>query len=55
MIGDSDKDVGAANNMRIDSILFHSSEHKKFYDIEKLRELSPTYIVEDFREVLEIV
>ncbi|HWZ66180.1 MAG TPA: HAD family hydrolase [Patescibacteria group bacterium] len=55
MIGDSDKDLGAAKNMGIDSILFYPAEHKKFYDFEKLKELRPTYVVEDFRKVVEIV
>ncbi len=55
MIGDSDKDLGAANNFGIDSVLFYPPEHKKFYDIEKLKKLRPTYIVSDLRQILEIV
>lgn len=55
MIGDSDKDLGAANNFGIDSILFYPDEHKKFYDLEKLQAHNPTYVVRDFREVLDIV
>lgn len=55
MIGDSDKDLGAANNAGIDSILFYPPEHKKFYDLKKLRQLSPTHVVADFREILKIV
>jgi phosphoglycolate phosphatase-like HAD superfamily hydrolase len=55
MIGDSDKDLGAANNAGIDSILFYPPEHKKFYDLDKLRQLGPTYIVDDFRKIVEIV
>ena len=34
MIGDSDKDLGAARNFGIDSILFYPPEHKKFYNLE---------------------
>jgi pyrophosphatase PpaX len=55
MIGDSDKDIGAAKNAGIDSILFYPPEHKKFYDLEKLRQLNPTHVVSDFRQILEIV
>ncbi len=55
MIGDSDKDLGAANNAGIDSILFYPDEHTKFYNIDELNKHKPTYIVGDFKEVLEIV
>ncbi len=55
MIGDSDKDLAAAQNTGIDSILFFPPEHAKFYDISKLKAHQPTHIVSDFREVLNIV
>lgn len=55
MIGDSDKDLGAAQNFGIDSILFYPSEHKKFYDLDKLKKLNPTHVIDDFREVLNLV
>jgi len=55
MIGDTDNDIGAANNVGIDSILFFPPEHKKFYDIEKLKEHKPTHIVSDFRHIIEII
>jgi pyrophosphatase PpaX len=55
MIGDSEKDIGAANNLGIDSILFHSHEHKKFYDLDTLKTYRPTHVVTDFKEVLDIV
>ena len=55
IIGDSDKDLGAAANAGIDSILFYPPEHMKFYDLEFLKAHKPTYIVEDFREVMSIV
>ena len=54
MIGDSDKDLGAAQNAGIDSILFYPDEHKKFYSLETLKMHQPTHIVEDFRKVLDI-
>lgn len=55
MIGDSDKDLGAAQAAGTDSILFYPPEHKKFHDLDKLKELRPTHIVSDFREILDIV
>lgn len=55
MIGDSDKDLGAAKNAGVDSILFYPEEHEKFYSLEDLRSHSPTHIVNDFRDVLGIV
>lgn len=55
MIGDSDKDLGAAVNADMDSILFYPDEHAKFYDLEKLKEYNPTHIVRNFKDVLNIV
>jgi pyrophosphatase PpaX len=54
MIGDSDKDLGAGLNAGIDTILFYPPEHEKFHNLDKLKELQPTYIVEDLRKILEI-
>lgn len=54
MIGDSDKDLGAAKNAGVDSILFHVPEHEKFYPLAKLKTFSPTYVVDDFKKVLDI-
>jgi pyrophosphatase PpaX len=54
IIGDSDKDIGAARYFGIDSILFYPEEHKKFYDFEKLTQLRPTHVVADFKQVLDI-
>jgi pyrophosphatase PpaX len=55
MIGDSDKDLGAAANAGVDSILFYPPEHKKFYNLEKLQQLKPTHVVDDFRRIMDIV
>ncbi len=54
MVGDSGSDIGSANNAGVDSVLFFPKEHSKFYDIQKLKDLSPTYIIEDFRELIDI-
>jgi phosphoglycolate phosphatase-like HAD superfamily hydrolase len=55
MIGDSDKDIGAANNVGIDSVLFFPPEHTHYYDLEEFKNFKPTYIVDDFKKVLDIV
>lgn len=55
IIGDSDKDLGAANNVGIDCILFYPPEHDVFYDINELQLLNPTYTIEDFGRVKEII
>ena len=55
MIGDSDKDIGAANNAGINSILFYPEAHEKFYDINDLQALKPTHTVADFRDIIDIV
>lgn len=52
MIGDSDKDLGAAQNFGIDSILFYPPDHRKFYDLSALKTFDPTYVVEDFTMIL---
>lgn len=55
MIGDSDKDLGAAQNFGVDSVLFYPQEHSKFYNLDKLKLLRPTYIIDDFKEVISLV
>ena len=55
MIGDSDKDIGAAANAGVDSILFYPDAHEKFYDLNELQSLKPTHIVRDFRQIIDIV
>lgn len=51
MVGDSDKDIIAARNAGIDSILFYPPEHARFHDIKYLMSLKPTYVLESFREI----
>jgi pyrophosphatase PpaX len=55
MIGDSDKDILSARNAGIDSVLFYPPEHKRFHDIAYLKSLNPTYVIESFTELLDIV
>ncbi len=55
MIGDTDNDIAAANNVGVDSVLFFPKEHKRFYDLRKFKEHKPTYIVSDFRHIIGII
>jgi phosphoglycolate phosphatase-like HAD superfamily hydrolase len=55
IIGDSDKDLGAAQNVGIDSILCYPPEHTKFYDLDELKPLHPTYIVQSLDEIKSII
>lgn len=45
MVGDRDKDIVAARNAGMDSVLFCSAEHQKHYSIEKLMAHKPTYVL----------
>lgn len=55
MIGDSDKDLGAAASAGVDSILFHTPEHELLYDSADLRALKPTFIVASFKELRQLI
>jgi pyrophosphatase PpaX len=55
MIGDSDKDIGAANSAEMDSILFYPDAHEKFYDLCVLQAFKPTHTVRDFRQIIDMV
>lgn len=52
MIGDSDKDLGAAANANIDSALVYHPSHTLFYDLQELRHAhNPTHVVMNFKEL----
>ncbi len=56
MVGDSDKDIGAANNARVDSVLFAPKKNAQFHPHSKLiEELSPTHVISTHAEILELV
>ncbi len=55
IIGDSKSDLGAAKNAGIDSILFYPPENTRFYDLNSLKLLHPTHIVDDLEQVLGLV
>jgi HAD superfamily hydrolase (TIGR01549 family) len=53
MIGDSEKDLGAAQNAGIDSLLFYPDTHQSIHDLAFLREHKPTYTIHSWRELLD--
>jgi pyrophosphatase PpaX len=55
MVGDRDKDIMAGRNAGMDSALFCSVEHQRHYNLEKLMEYKPVYIMSEFRDLLKIV
>ncbi len=55
IIGDSKSDLGAAQNAGIDSLLYFPAHNEKFYKKESLLSLNPTYVVDNFNQVLEII
>jgi HAD superfamily hydrolase (TIGR01509 family) len=55
MIGDSRKDIEAANNAGIDSILYYPDAHNNTHDLDMLLSYKPTYVVKDLLEIPEIV
>lgn len=55
MVGDSGNDITAAKNAGVDSALFYPPDHEIFYDIQKLKLLQPTYVIEDFRKLRNLI
>lgn len=55
IIGDSSKDLEAAQNANIDSILVYPNSHKTYYDLEKLKDYKPTYILDSLGKVRNII
>jgi phosphoglycolate phosphatase-like HAD superfamily hydrolase len=54
MVGDRDKDIVAAKNASMDSVLFCSAEHQKHCSLEKLLAHKPTYVISEFRDLIKI-
>ncbi|HSW99316.1 MAG TPA: HAD family hydrolase [Candidatus Saccharimonadales bacterium] len=53
MLGDSEKDIRAANNAGIDSILYFPDVHKDFHNLEQLQADKPTYTIHSWQEFLD--
>lgn len=52
MLGDSDKDLGAASNAGVDSILFFPEKHEIFHELERLESYKPTYVITSWQELI---
>lgn len=55
LIGDSKSDLGAAKNAGVDAILYVSKENKNFYGLEEYVSFSPTFTIEEFRQLHAII
>jgi len=55
IIGDSDSDLEAANELNIKCVLFYPKENELFYDKNLLIKLKPYAIIKDHIEILEIL
>lgn len=54
MVGDRDKDIEAGHNAGTASALFCGPEHQLHYDIKKLMAYNPTYVMNEFSDLLNI-
>ena len=52
MVGDSEKDILAAHNAGIDSLLYYPPEHKIFHDLAHLQASNPTYTTQSWNELV---
>jgi len=55
MIGDSRKDMEAAQNAGTDSVLMYPDAHRVFYDIATLQSYRPTYQFKTFSELTSVL
>ena len=52
MLGDSDKDLGAAQNDGLHSLLFYPPANEQFYDLATLQAFQPTYVIRSWQELI---
>lgn len=50
MAGDAGRDIQAAHNAGVDSLLFYPPEHAVFHDLDELQKNRPTHLVTDWRK-----
>lgn len=55
MVGDSDKDILAAKNAGIDSVLFAPAENQHVHNFDYLRSLEPTWEVSEHEQVIDLL
>jgi HAD superfamily hydrolase (TIGR01509 family) len=53
MLGDTDRDILAAHNAGIDSLLFYPASHEDIYNLEYLQRANPKYTIRSWREFLD--
>lgn len=53
MLGDSDKDLEAATNAGVDSLLFYPKGHEVFYDQKQLLTYKPKYTISSWQELID--
>lgn len=53
MVGDSEKDLAAASNAGIDSILFYPPNHQAFYELEYIQKHKPTITISSWQELID--
>lgn len=53
MLGDSEKDIQAAHNAGIDSVLFYPPEHELFHHLDDLQAYGPTHTIHSWQELLD--
>lgn len=54
-IGDTKEDVRGAQNAGIDAVLFYPKHNQAFYESKVILSSHPTYIIDDFRKLLDII
>jgi HAD superfamily hydrolase (TIGR01549 family) len=50
MLGDADRDILAAHQAGVDSLLYYPRQHQMFHDLEELRAHNPTHIITQWKE-----
>lgn len=51
MLGDTGRDIAAAHEAEVDSLLYYPPEHQLFHDLDALKQHKPTYIITDWSEL----
>ncbi|RTK94961.1 HAD family hydrolase [Candidatus Saccharibacteria bacterium] len=52
MVGNSDKDMQAAQNAKVDSVLFYPKSHETFHDKAKLMRFNPTRVIDQLDQLI---
>lgn len=55
VVGDSPHDVGAAKAVGLHSVIYYPKENSAFYEYEQLLNYEPTFLVEHFPDLLDII